>query len=101
MESTVKSSDFQSGGDGPEQPAAAEGPVAKAIEAQTARIPSDVFLWGALASMGVSLALQLSGKTRRRHFGNFIGQWVPTLLVFGLYNKVVKVAGHDRESSGR
>ncbi len=27
---------------------------------------------------------------------NFIGQWAPTLLVLGLYNKLVKVAGHDR-----
>jgi hypothetical protein len=100
MESRVKSSEY-SEGDGAEQAAAAEGPVAKAIEAKTSRIPSDVFLWGALASMGVSLALQLTGKTRRRHFGTFIGQWVPTLLVFGVYNKIVKVAGHDRESSGR
>jgi len=27
---------------------------------------------------------------------NFVGQWVPTFLLFGVYNKIVKVAGHDR-----
>ena len=34
-----------------------EGKVTKAIEEQTAKIPSDVFLWAALGSMAVSLAL--------------------------------------------
>ena len=26
----------------------------------------------------------------------FIGQWVPTFLILGLYNKLVKVGGSDR-----
>jgi hypothetical protein len=26
----------------------------------------------------------------------FVGQWVPTLLIFGLYNKLVKQLGSDR-----
>ena len=25
----------------------------------------------------------------------FVGQWAPTLLILGLYNKLVKVAGSD------
>jgi len=29
-----------------------EGPVAKAIESQTSRIPSDVFLWTAIGTIG-------------------------------------------------
>jgi hypothetical protein len=75
-----------------------EGPVAKAIESKTAQLPSDIFLWASVASMAVSLGLQLSGKKRMQHVSNFIGQWAPTLLILGLYNKIVKVAGHDRTS---
>ena len=26
----------------------------------------------------------------------FVGQWAPTFLILGLYNKLVKVAGSDR-----
>lgn len=28
----------------------------------------------------------------------FVGQWAPTLLLLGVYNKIVKVAGSDRIS---
>lgn len=69
-----------------------EGPVARAIEEQTAKLPSDLFLWAALGSMAVSLALQLTGHKER---SLFIGQWAPSFLILGLYNKVVKVEGHD------
>jgi hypothetical protein len=74
----------------------AEGPVAKAIEQQTAKLPSDLFLWAAGAAMVTSFALQLM---RREHESLFIGQWAPSLLLFGLYNKLVKVAGSDREAA--
>ena len=85
-----------------------EGRVARGIERQTARIPSDVFLWGAILAMGGSLAAQVVGMrrgTRRLGMGGmytraplstFIGQWVPTLLLLGVYNKIVKVSGSDR-----
>jgi hypothetical protein len=29
---------------------------------------------------------------------SFVGLWVPSLLLLGLYNKIVKVAGSDRVS---
>jgi hypothetical protein len=74
-------------------PTPTEGPVAKTIEQQTAQIPSDWFLWAAICSMGTSLTLQLAGK---RHASTFVGQWAPTLLILGLYNKVVKQLGSDR-----
>jgi hypothetical protein len=32
----------------------------------------------------------------QRKWGNFIAQWVPTWLIFGLYNKLVKLEGHQR-----
>lgn len=69
-----------------------EGKVAKAIEEQTSKLPSDLFLWTALGIMGVSLALKIMG---RRHDSLFVGQWPAPLLIMGLYNKLVKVEGHD------
>jgi hypothetical protein len=72
-----------------------EGPVARGIEKQTAKIPSDVYLWAAAGAIGLSLGLQL---VRRKHASTFVGQWAPTFLLLGLYNKLVKVAGHDRFS---
>jgi len=69
-----------------------EGKVARSIEQQTAKIPSDVFLWSALGSMGTSLALRLMGKNQA---ANFVGQWAPTILIIGMYNKMVKLHGSD------
>jgi hypothetical protein len=75
-----------------------EGHLARSIEEQTAKLPSDLFLWSAVAAVIGSLVLQTSGK---REESNFVGQWVPTLLLLGLYNKIVKVAGSDSESAQR
>jgi hypothetical protein len=69
-----------------------EGPVAKAIEQQTAKLPSDIFLWAALTSMGISLSLHCIGK---KHTSLFIGQWPAPFLLLGIYNKIVKTEGHD------
>lgn len=70
-----------------------EGKVARTIEEQTAKLPSDSFLWAAAAAMGVALVLQVSGKKPE---SLFIGQWAAPFLLFGVYNKLVKVAGTDR-----
>jgi hypothetical protein len=70
-----------------------EGALARNIEQQTAKLPSDTFLWAAVAAMGGSLLLQASG---RKHQSLFVGQWVAPFLLFGVYNKLVKVAGSDR-----
>jgi len=69
-----------------------EGPIARTIEEQTAKIPSDVFLWAALGSMAVSLTFKCIGKN---HLALFVGQWAPSFLLLGIYNKIVKVEGHD------
>ena len=69
-----------------------EGVVAKTIEQQTAKLPSDTFLWLAGASIATSLTLKMLGKD---HHSQFVGQWAPTFLILGLYNKLVKVAGSD------
>lgn len=70
-----------------------EGRVAKSIEQQTAKLPSDTFMWLALGSMTASATLQMMGN---KHGSLFVGQWAPTLLIFGLYNKLVKQLGSDR-----
>lgn len=77
-----------------------EGRVARAIERRTSRLPSDLFLWAAGASILGSLAAQFMGtrKTTRAPLATFVGMWAPTLLILGLYNKVVKIAGSDRMS---
>lgn len=69
-----------------------EGPLAKAIESQTAKLPSDVFLWAAIGSMTASLTLKVLGKNDT---ALFVGQWAAPFLLLGVYNKIVKVEGHD------
>lgn len=70
-----------------------EGEVALRIEEQTAKLPSDTFLWAAVAAMAGAAILQMSG---RKPESLFVGQWVAPFLLFGVYNKLVKVAGSDR-----
>ena len=74
-----------------------EGMVATTIEQQTAKLPSDLFLWAAVGSMGVSLVLKLFGASKT---SMFVGQWAPSFLVLGLYNKLVKLEGHDGQDQG-
>jgi hypothetical protein len=69
-----------------------EGTVARSIEQQTAKLPSDLFLWAAVGAIATSLTLKVMGQ---RHNALFVGQWAPTFLILGLYNKIVKVIGSD------
>ncbi|MEO5681760.1 MAG: hypothetical protein ABIQ88_03910 [Chitinophagaceae bacterium] len=73
-----------------------EGEVASAIEEQTAKLPSDVFLWTAIGAMAASATLKLAGKS---HTALFVGQWVAPFLLFGIYNKLVKQQGHDKKDN--
>jgi hypothetical protein len=65
-----------------------EGKVTQQIEARTARVPSLTYMGLAVGSMIASAACMATG---RKQLAQFIGQWVPSLLIIGLYNKVVKV----------
>ena len=71
---------------------AKEGSVAKAIESTTSQMPSDWFLWAAVASIIGSALLKNSG---REDDAQFVGQWAPTILILGLYNKIVKTVGSE------
>jgi hypothetical protein len=77
-----------------------EGRATRAIEERTSRAPSTFYLGLAIASMVGSAAIMATDLSRTRpRFGrgsrsglaNFVGQWAPTLLVIGLYNKIVKL----------
>lgn len=71
-----------------------EGEATKAIEKQTSKVPSTVFLGAALTSMGASLTLKLLKKNKT---ALFVGQWAAPFLLLGIYNKIVKLEGHDHE----
>jgi hypothetical protein len=73
-----------------------EGPVATMLEEQTAKIPSDLFLWASLGAMAASLTLKI---IRRDDAALFVGHWAPSFLLFGIYNKLVKQLGHDSEDT--
>ena len=66
-----------------------EGSGTRAIENQTARIPSVGYLGLALASMALSATTAL--LFRKRTLGTFFGLWAPSLLLIGVYNKIVKL----------
>lgn len=71
----------------------AEGPVARSLEHQTAKLPSDLFLWAAVGSIIASLLLK---AIQNKHDSVIVGQWAPTFLLLGIYNKLVKQHGSDR-----
>jgi hypothetical protein len=75
------------------QPEPTEDRFTKTVEEYTASIPSSGYLGIAVAAMGTSLLFQVTGQGK---WGNFIAQWVPTWLIIGLYNKMVKLEGHDQ-----
>lgn len=74
-----------------------EGKIARAIEEQTAKLPSDTFLWAAVGAMACSLTLKLMNNN---HAALFVGQWPAAFLLLGIYNKLVKQEGHDRTDKG-
>jgi hypothetical protein len=64
-----------------------EGTATTLVEEQTKKIPSISFLSMAVGSMAVSAALMLMG---RKQWANFVGQWAPSILIMGTYNKIAK-----------
>jgi hypothetical protein len=79
------------------EPSKTEDRFTKTVEGYTAAIPSTAYLGVAVGAMALSLALQMTGQGK---WGNFIAQWVPTWLIIGVYNKLVKLEGHDQMDRG-
>lgn len=67
-----------------------EGTWTRVVEQQTAKVPSAVFLVAAFGAMTASAILELYGRQR---WSRFVGMWAPTLLITGVYNKLVKALG--------
>jgi hypothetical protein len=58
----------------------------------TKTVPSSGFLGIAVGAMALSLMFKATGKGK---WGNFVANWVPTLLIVGLSNKLVRLNGHN------
>ena len=64
-----------------------EGETTSKVEAQTSKLPSLAYFGLAVGAMAASAALVLTG---RKQIGNFVGQWAPSILIMGLYNKITR-----------
>ena len=71
---------------------AQEDMVTGAIERQTSKVPSSIFLGLAIGAMAGSLAFKIA---RKNDWALFIGQWAAPFLIMGNYNKMVKQHGSD------
>ena len=69
-----------------------ETDAAHLIEDATTSVPSDTFMWLAGASIAASLTLKLLGRDRD---ALFVGQWAPTFVALGIYNKVARSIFND------
>lgn len=74
-----------------------EGDTTRMVEDQTAKVPSLGYLGFAVGSMVVSASLAFI--FRKRELANFVGLWAPSILIMGVYNKLVKIE-HESLNSG-
>lgn len=88
-------------------PSKQEGKATQLIERQTSRLPSITYLLLAFGSIVLSAGLAASaqpqrriGFSRRLELANFVGQWAPTLLTIGVYNKIVKLENELLQQRG-
>ena len=77
-----------------------EGQIAKSIESQTAKLPSDTFLWAAITAIGASATLQMMSK---QSASVFVGQG-DAAHFWGLQHAGeaawLRLHGHARVSNG-
>ena len=69
-----------------------EGTLTKTIEHYTSQAPSGLYLGLAIGAIGLSAALRVAD---RKADSQFVGMWVPTILLLGIYNKMVKQHGSE------
>jgi hypothetical protein len=63
-----------------------EAAIAKTMAHERANRNSDTFLWASIFSVALSLGLQAAGQKDK---ANFVAHWAPTLLLFGVYDRIV------------
>lgn len=61
----------------------------KSISKKKAVAVSPLFYW-ALAGGAVALTLGWSMRRKKENRTNVVAQWIPTVLLLGIYNKIVK-----------
>ena len=74
-----------------------EGDLTKKVEKVTAQIPSIAYLGLAAGALAFSATLALMRE--RKGWANFVGLWVPSFLLLGIYNKIVKTEGSDKREN--
>jgi hypothetical protein len=62
----------------------------RVVETQVRRVPPTLLVGLALGSMVVSAAFAAAGKLK---VANFIGQWVPSLLILATFDRLVQADG--------
>lgn len=70
----------------------------RAIEHTAGSIPSSTFLVLAGGAIAGSITLKAMGRSEA---ASFVGDWVPTILMLGLYNKIAKLFRGNRDELGR
>jgi hypothetical protein len=73
------------------QPPATEMPR-RAMFDFFATLPSAAYLYAMLGSVLLSALLYVTGK---RHAALFVGEWVPTILLTGLFYKLLRPSGEE------
>jgi hypothetical protein len=66
---------------------ARQGPTPTGLQAMLENLPTPVYLYATLGSIGLSLLLRLVG---RKEFANFVGLWPPTILALAMINKQLR-----------
>jgi hypothetical protein len=65
----------------------------RVVEAQVRRVPPSLLVGLALGSMALSAAFAVAGK---RKVANFIGQWVPSLLILATLDRLMQSESGSR-----
>ncbi len=62
------------------------------VESQVRRVPPSLLVGLALGSMALSAAFAVGGKLK---IANFIGQWVPSLLILATFDRLLQSEGGE------
>jgi hypothetical protein len=68
----------------------------RVVEAQVRRVPPSLLVGLALGSMAVSAAFAAAGKMK---VANFIGQWVPSLLILATFDRLMQAGAGAQVSA--
>jgi hypothetical protein len=68
-------------------------PMAKSITHKIDDIPASVFLGLAAGAVALSIGLAVN---RKKSWALVVGQWVPSILLLGIYNKAAKIQASEK-----